>query len=175
MTTSTVIESTTPATMPSPETSCVVFTAGSSITINVPAAFVFDIVRTCNRSDDWDSWIPDITFNTNDAAHTGSYGLVRVKGEAEIQEENVPVEISDLQRCEHACIIAWKGKLLPSWAETFEEIIIVTPKGEDSCEVRTWESMDAEKFGTEVSTKIVEGIDRWLNGLASYVTWQFQE
>ncbi|EXA36544.1 hypothetical protein FOQG_11270 [Fusarium oxysporum f. sp. raphani 54005] len=167
---------TNPTATPSLGTGRVVFTAGSTISIDAPAKEVFDTIVDFRRYSEWNTWTPRLTFTdseASDAVKPGASGILETLTDSGDDIMKIPIEILELSYGEEECKLAWKSKYLPWWAATIERVQTVTPKGPDACEIKNWESMGglaayAMKLSW-VSKQLGAANVRYLDELAAFV------
>ncbi|KAF4340280.1 start-like domain protein [Fusarium beomiforme] len=162
METAKAIECTTPIAKHSLGAGRVVFTAGSTITIDVPAKEAFGAIVGFDKYHEWNTWTPKLTFTdmkAEDAVEPGANGILEVMTDSNGNLMEIPIEarsnplylhhearlmliqVLELRYGKDECKLVWKTKYPPWWAATIERVQVVTPKGPNSCEVKNWESM----------------------------------
>lgn len=95
---------TTPTATPSLGTGRVVFTAGSTITIDAPAKEVFDTIVDFRRYSEWNTWTPRLTFTdseASDAVKPGASGILETLTDIGGDIMKIPIEVQSY--CKNKC------------------------------------------------------------------------
>ncbi|KAI1877816.1 hypothetical protein JX265_003824 [Neoarthrinium moseri] len=122
----------------------IVFTVGSTVTIDAPADKVFAIIMSFDKYGEWNTWCPKFEFKDGERPEVGSTGTMHVNMEAQNRQYEIPAEILELEYEPQQYKLSWRGKLLPAWAGKAERVQIVTPvegSNNQQSQLKQWESM----------------------------------
>lgn len=72
----------------------IVFTAGSSITIDAPADKVFEVIMAFDKYGEWNTWCPKFEFGQDEKIGVGSTGKMHCRMEAQNRNYEIPEEVS---------------------------------------------------------------------------------
>ena len=76
----------------------ILFTSGSTITIDAPANVVFDTITSFSRYGDWNTWTTSFTFPQSDSdVKIGSVGTIDTHRKGRSSGLAVPVEVCELR------------------------------------------------------------------------------